>query len=157
VLIVSSLAAFAAAPGMASYDASKAGVEHFANSLRLELAHRGVDVGSAHMSWIDTPLVRESKELSTFQEMIAKLPGPLKNTTSVEKCAEVFVKGIEGRKSRIYCPRWVGLMRWLRPFLATPVAERDIRRFTPDLLPRMDAEAAALGRHFSARTDALEK
>ncbi len=104
VLVVSSLAAFAAAPGMASYDASKAGVEHFANSLRLEVAHRGVDVGSAHMSWIDTPLVRESKELSTFQEMVTKLPGPLKKTTSVEKCGEVFVKGIEGRKSRIYCP-----------------------------------------------------
>lgn len=157
VLIVSSLAAFAAAPGMASYDASKAGVEHFANSLRLELAHRGVDVGSAHMSWIDTPLVRESKELATFQEMLSKLPGPLKKTTSVEDCGEAFVKGIEGRKSRIYCPSWVGLMRWLRPLVATPVAERDIRKFAPDLLPRMDAEAAALGRHFSARTDEIEK
>ena len=30
-------------------------IEHFANALRLEVAHRGVDVGSAHMSWIDTP------------------------------------------------------------------------------------------------------
>jgi NAD(P)-dependent dehydrogenase (short-subunit alcohol dehydrogenase family) len=157
VLVVSSLAAFAAAPGMASYDASKAGVEHFANSLRLELAHRGVDVGSAHMSWIDTPLVRESKELTTFQEMLAKLPGPLKKTTSVEKCGEAFIKGIEGRKSRVYCPSWVGLTRWLRPLIATPVAERDIRKFAPDLLPRMDAEAAALGRHFSARTEELEK
>jgi len=157
VLVVSSLAAFAAAPGMASYDASKAGVEHFANSLRLELAHRGVDVGSAHMSWIDTPLVRESKELSTFQEMLAKLPGPLKKTTSVEKCGEAFLKGIEGRKSRIYCPSWVGLTRWLRPLIATPVGERDVRKFAPDLLPRMDAEAAALGRHFSERTEALEK
>ena len=157
VLVVSSLAAFAAAPGMASYDASKAGVEHFANSLRLELAHRGVDVGSAHMSWIDTPLVRESKELSTFQEMLAKLPGPLKKTTSVEKCGEAFVKGIEGRKSRIYCPSWVGLTRWARPLIATPVGERDIRKFTPDLLPRMDAEAAALGRNFSVRTDEIEK
>jgi NAD(P)-dependent dehydrogenase (short-subunit alcohol dehydrogenase family) len=157
VLVVSSLAAFAAAPGMASYDASKAGVEHFANSLRLEVAHRGVDVGSAHMSWIDTPLVRESKELSTFQEMLAKLPGPLKKTTSVEECGEAFLKGIEGRKSRIYCPSWVGLTRWLRPLIATPVAERDMRKFTPDLLPRMDAEAKALGRHFSERTEALEK
>jgi NAD(P)-dependent dehydrogenase (short-subunit alcohol dehydrogenase family) len=157
VLVVSSLAAFAAAPGMASYDASKAGVEHFANSLRLELAHRGVDVGSAHMSWIDTPLVRESKELSTFQEMLSKLPGPLKNTTSVEECGETFVKGIEGRKSRIYCPRWVGLTRWLRPLIATPLGERDIRKFAPELLPRMDAEAASLGRHFSERTDELEK
>jgi NAD(P)-dependent dehydrogenase (short-subunit alcohol dehydrogenase family) len=157
VLVVSSLAAFAAAPGMASYDASKAGVEHFANSLRLELAYRGVDVGSAHMSWIDTPLVRESKELSTFQEMVAKLPGPLKKITSVEECGEAFVKGIEGRKSRIYCPSWVGLARWMRPLIATPVGERDIRKFTPDLLPRMDAEAAALGRPFSERTQALEK
>jgi NAD(P)-dependent dehydrogenase (short-subunit alcohol dehydrogenase family) len=157
VLVVSSLAAFAAAPGMASYDASKAGVEHFANSLRLELAHRGVDVGSAHMSWIDTPLVRESKELSTFGEMLAKLPGPLRKTTSVEECGEAFLKGIEGRKSRIYCPSWVGLTRWLRPLLATPLAERDMRKFTPDLLPRMDAEAATLGRHFSERTEALEK
>jgi len=157
VLVVSSLAAFAAAPGMASYDASKAGVEHFANSLRLELAYRGVDVGSAHMSWIDTPMVRESKELSAFQEMLAKLPGPLKKTTSVQECGEAFVKGIEGRKSRIYCPSWVGLARWIRPLIATPVAERDIRKFTPDLLPRMDAEAAALGRHFSERTEALEK
>jgi NAD(P)-dependent dehydrogenase (short-subunit alcohol dehydrogenase family) len=157
VLVVSSLAAFTAAPGMASYDASKAGVEHFANSLRLELAHRGVDVGSAHMSWIDTPLVRESKDLATFQELLAKLPGPLKITTSVEECGEAFLKGMEGRKSRIYCPSWVGLMRWLRPLIATPLLERDIRKFTPDLLPRMDAEAAALGRHFSERTEALEK
>jgi NAD(P)-dependent dehydrogenase (short-subunit alcohol dehydrogenase family) len=158
VLIVSSLAAFVAGPGMASYDASKAGVEHFANSLRLELAHRGVDVGSAHLSWIDTPLVKESKaELASFRELIASLPGPLKKTTSVEKCGEAFVKGIEGRKRRIYCPGWVGLMRWMRPLIATPVLERDIRKLTPDLLPRIDAEAAALGRHFSARTEALEK
>jgi hypothetical protein len=109
------------------------------------------------MSWIDTPLVREGKELSTFQEMLAKLPGPLKKTTSVQECGEAFVKGIEGRKSRIYCPGWVGLARWIRPLIATPVGERDIRKFTPDLLPRMDAEAAALGRHFSERTEALEK
>ncbi|MGH3969825.1 MAG: SDR family oxidoreductase, partial [Mycobacterium sp.] len=57
VLIVSSLAAFAAAPGMVPYAASKAGVEHLANALRLEVAHHGVAVGSAHMSWIDTALV----------------------------------------------------------------------------------------------------
>ena len=66
VLMVSSLAAFAAAPGMAPYDASKAGVEHFANALRLEVARLGVDVGSAHMSWIDTPLVRDSKRFADF-------------------------------------------------------------------------------------------
>jgi NAD(P)-dependent dehydrogenase (short-subunit alcohol dehydrogenase family) len=158
VLVVSSLAAYAAAPGMAPYDASKAGVEQFANALRLEVAHLGVDVGSAHMSWIDTPLVREGKADSpALREMIASLPGPLGKTTSVEKCAETFVKGIEGRKRRVSCPGWVGLFRWLRPLLATPFGESTTLKSVPELLPRMDAEVAALGRSMSARIEALEK
>jgi NAD(P)-dependent dehydrogenase (short-subunit alcohol dehydrogenase family) len=158
VLIVSSLAAYAAAPGLAPYNAAKAGVEHFANALRLEVAHRGVDVGSAHMSWIDTPLVRDSKkDLSTFNEMLSKLPGPLGKTTSVEECGEAFVKGIEGRKRQINCPGWVGLVRWLKPLMATRLGESPTRKFTPDLLPRMDAEVAAMGRSMSARTEAIEK
>jgi NAD(P)-dependent dehydrogenase (short-subunit alcohol dehydrogenase family) len=158
VLIVSSLAAYAAAPGLAPYNAAKAAVEHFANALRLEVAHHGVDVGSAHMSWIDTPLVRDSKkDLSTFNEMLSKLPGPLGKTTSVEACGEAFVKGIEGRKRQINCPGWVGLLRWLKPLLSTPFGESQTLKFTPDLLPRMDAEVAALGRSMSARTEAIEK
>ncbi|BBY76807.1 hypothetical protein MPRF_37060 [Mycolicibacterium parafortuitum] len=41
VLVVSSLAAYAASPGLAPYHASKAAVEHFANALRLEVGYRG--------------------------------------------------------------------------------------------------------------------
>src|SRR5699024_9899099 len=107
VLIVSSLAAYAAAPGLAPYNAAKAAVEHFATALRLEVAHRGVDVGSAHMSWIDTPLVRDTRaDLSTFGEMVSKLPFPLNRTTSVEACGAAFVAGIEKRKRHIDCPGW---------------------------------------------------
>jgi NAD(P)-dependent dehydrogenase (short-subunit alcohol dehydrogenase family) len=158
LLIVSSLAAYAALPGAASYNLSKAGVEHFANALRLEVAHLGVDVGSAHMSWIDTPLVRESKaDLASFREMITRLPGPLKKTTSVEQCGEAFIKGIEGRRRQINCPGWVGAMRWLRPILGTSFGESQTLKSVPELLPQMDAEVAALGRSMSARTDELEK
>jgi NAD(P)-dependent dehydrogenase (short-subunit alcohol dehydrogenase family) len=158
VLIVSSLAAYAAAPGLAPYNASKAAVEHFANALRLEVAHHGVDVGSAHMSWIDTPLVRDSKDdLPTFRELLASLPPPLSKTTSVQACGAAFVKGIEGRNRQINCPGWVGLMRWLKPVLSTPIGEGPVRKFVPDLLPRMDAEVAALGRSMGARTKAVEK
>lgn len=152
VLIVSSLAAFAAAPGLAPYNASKAAVEQFANALRLEVAYRGVDVGSAHMSWIDTAMVRDSKtDMSTFAEMLSRLPGPLSATTSVEKCGEAFVKGIEKRKSRIFCPGWVGALRWLKPVMSTRVGEIPVRAMVPDILPRMDAEVAALGRWTSER------
>jgi NAD(P)-dependent dehydrogenase (short-subunit alcohol dehydrogenase family) len=158
VLIVSSLAAFAAAPGMAPYDMSKAGNEHLANALRLEVAHLGVSVGSAHMSWIDTALVRDSKaDLPAFDRLLATLPWPLNKTTSVDKCASAFVKGIEGRKSRVYCPRWVGLIRWLKPVLSTPIGEFPVLRTAAELMPQMDAEVAALGRSTSAYNVELGK
>lgn len=158
VLIVSSLAAYAASPGLAPYNASKAAVEQFANALRLEVAHRGVDVGSAHMSWIDTAMVNDSKaDLSTFGEMLSKLPPPLSSTTSVSACGEAFVKGIERRARRINCPGWVEAFRWLKPILSTRLGELPVLRFVPDLLPRMDAEVAALGRSSSAHTESIEK
>jgi NAD(P)-dependent dehydrogenase (short-subunit alcohol dehydrogenase family) len=157
VLVVSSLAAFTAAPGLAPYNASKAAVEQFANALRLEVAHHGVDVGSAHMSWVDTAMVRDTKtDLSTFGEMLAKLPYPVNVTTSVEKCGAAFVDGIEGRRTRVYCPRWVGALRWLKPLMSTRIGEAPIKKFVPDLLPRMDAEVVALGRSTSAHSEALD-
>ena len=157
VLVVSSLAAFTAAPGLAPYNASKAAVEQFANALRLEVAHHGVDVGSAHMSWVDTAMVRDTKtDLSTFGEMLSKLPYPVNVTTSVEKCGAAFVDGIEGRRTRVYCPRWVGALRWLKPIMSTRIGEAPIKRFVPDLLPRMDAEVVALGRSTSAHSEALD-
>ena len=120
VLIVSSAAAFAASAGLAPYDTSKAGVEHFANALRLEVAHLGVDVGSAHMLWIDTPLVQDAKsDLPSFRKMLDAMPGPLGKTTSVEACGKAFVKGIEARKRYVYCPGYVSLLRWLKPLLST--------------------------------------
>ena len=155
VLVVSSLAAYAAAPGVTAYNASKAAVEHFANALRLELAHRGVDVGSAHMSWIDTSMVNDQKaNLSAFSEMLTRLPPPLRTVTSVEACGKAFVKGIEKRRRRINCPGWVGVTRWLKPVLSTPLGELPMRGMIPEILPRMDAEVAALQR--AARGDVGE-
>jgi len=158
VLIVSSLAAFAAAPGMAPYDMSKAGNEHLAHALRLEVGHLGVSVGSAHMSWINTAMVRDTKaDLPAFDRLLAALPWPLNTTTSVDKCASAFVKGIEGRKGRVYCPRWVSLFRWVKPVMSTPIGELPVRKTAAELMPQMDAEVVALGRSTSAYTQSLEK
>ncbi|MFD4402203.1 SDR family oxidoreductase [Nocardia sp. NPDC058499] len=156
VLIVSSVGAYLAMPGVAPYDASKAGVEQFANALRLEVAHRGVDVGSAHMSWIDTSLVRETRiDLPAAAQAIAAMPRPLNKTISVQQCGAAFERGIERRSRRINVPAWVGALRWLRPVLQLPLVERIAGRTTPALLPEMDAQVAGLGRSFSARTQAL--
>jgi NAD(P)-dependent dehydrogenase (short-subunit alcohol dehydrogenase family) len=157
VLVVSSLAAYGAAPGLVAYNASKAGAEHFANALRPEVAYLGVKVGSAHMSWIDTPLVQDAKrDLTAFQKMLDSLPGPLGNTTSVESCADAFVAGIERRARRISVPRWVNAIRWLKPAMTTRIGEMEITRRAPEIVPLMDQEVLALGRSMSARTAALE-
>jgi NAD(P)-dependent dehydrogenase (short-subunit alcohol dehydrogenase family) len=158
VLIVSSAAAFAPAAGLAPYNAAKAGIEHFASALRLEVAHLGVDVGSAHMLWIDTPLVQDAKsDLPSFRKMLDALPGPLGKTTSVEACGNAFVKGIEARKRFVYCPDYVSVLRWIKPLLGTRLGESTLRKSVPELLPQMDAEVEALGRSMSARTQEVEK
>jgi NAD(P)-dependent dehydrogenase (short-subunit alcohol dehydrogenase family) len=57
VLVIASLAAAVHSPGLAAYAASKAGAEAFADSLRVEVKHLGVDVGVGYFSWIDTDMV----------------------------------------------------------------------------------------------------
>lgn len=152
VLVVSSLAAFAPSPGLAAYNASKAGVEHFANALRLELAPDGVGVGCAHMSWIDTPLVRDAKaDLPAFQRLLDSLPGPLSRTTSVEVCVEAFVKAMTERRRKVYVPGWVGVLGVLKPVLSTRLAELRSTRESRRILPEVDAEVVRMGRSTSAR------
>lgn len=156
VLVVSSLAAYAAAPGLVAYNASKAGAEHFANALRAEVGHLGVKVGSAHMSWIDTPMVQDAKkDLTAFQNMLDSLPGPLGRTTSVEACGEAFAAGIAKRKTRISVPGWVNVIRWLKPALTTRIGEFETSRRAKEIVPLMDQEVLRLGRSQSARTAAL--
>ena len=156
-LIVSSEAAFAPAPGLAAYNASKAGVEHFASALRTEVAQHGVGVGSAHMSWIDTPLVRDAKaDLTAFREMLKALPAPLGKTIALEKCVEAFVAGLEQRKRRVYVPGWVRLLAWFKPLITSPLGERETLKHAPRLTALMDAEVATLGRSTSARNVAME-
>ena len=152
VMIISSTAAFTMMPGMAAYAASKAAVEQFANCLRLEVAHKGVKVGSVHPGWIDTDLVRDSeKDLQAFAEARSRLPWPVRSTTSVEACAKAIVNGAEKRRDRIFVPRSARVIYWARNVLNSTVGERVMIRDAEELVPRMDAEVAALGRSMSAR------
>ncbi len=157
ILVVSSLAAFAPAPGVAAYNASKAGVEHFANALRLEVAHHGVQVGCAHMSWIDTPLVQDAKhDLKAFNRLLEVLPYPLGKTTDVDSCVKAFVKGMENRSRHIYVPGWVGSVARGRNLITSRLTDLYLRKETPALLTLLDEETRQLGRSTSARNVALE-
>jgi NAD(P)-dependent dehydrogenase (short-subunit alcohol dehydrogenase family) len=156
VLLVSSAAAFTVLPGMAAYCASKAGVEQFGNALRLELAHKGVGVGTLHPSWIDTDLVRDQRaELAVFGEVLDSLPWPMNETTSLEACAQALVDGVERRRRRIYVPRTVGLVQALRALVTGPLGDLVIRRRARTMVPRLEAEVQALGRWFGGSSTGM--
>lgn len=158
LLIVSSAAAFAALPGMAAYCASKAGAEHFGTAIRLELAHRGVAVGTAHPSWVDTDLVREARaDLPAFEAALGRLPWPMRRTTSVQECAAAFVRAIERRRRRVYVPRAVGAVQAVRSLLVSPVADRLIGRTARTMVPLVEEQSRALGRGFGVSTPEVRR
>jgi NAD(P)-dependent dehydrogenase (short-subunit alcohol dehydrogenase family) len=146
LLLVSSAAAFTAAPGMSAYCASKAGLERFGDVLRLEVAHRGVTVASAHMTWIDTDLVRDAEAaLPSFAATRRGMPGPLGASTSVEACAEALVDNLETRGRRVFVPRSVGVLSALRQVLTGAPGERAALRFWAERVPQLERDIAALG------------
>ncbi|SBT39539.1 SDR family oxidoreductase [Micromonospora auratinigra] len=158
LLIVSSAAAFAALPGMAAYCASKAGVEHFGTAIRLELAHRGVAVGTAHPSWVDTDLVREARaDLPAFEAALSRLPWPMRRTTSVQECAEAFVRAVERRRRRVYVPRAVGAVQAVRSVLVSPLADRLIGRTARTMVPVLEEQSRTLGRGFGVSTPEVRR
>lgn len=157
LLVVSSLSAFAPIGGMAAYTASKAGAEALASALHSEVAHLGVAVGSAHPSWIDTDLLREvGDDLPAFQRMRRLLPWPMHAITTVEECGKAFATGVLRRSRRIYVPRSIMLMHWLRNVPASRLCERFMARSLREIIPRLEREVAALGRGFSSRNSRIQ-
>lgn len=155
-LLVASVASFTVAPGLAAYCASKAGVEAFGDAFRLEVAHQGVTVGTAHPIWIDTDLVRDAKEdLPVFRRTIARMPGPLGAQVDVATCARLFVDGIEARRPKVFVPRTVGSVFHARALLTTGAVRRMMAREASRSVPQLEAEVRALGRSFGRHSVGL--
>lgn len=148
-LLVASAAAFAAMPGLAAYSASKAGLERFGDTLRLEVAHKGVAVGVSFMTWIDTDMVRDTRaDLDSFEATLNRMRGPLGTVVPVEQCADAFLRAIEHRSREVYVP---GSVRWLklaRGLMTGELSYRLLRRDAARSVPRLEANVRRLGRSF---------
>ncbi|GAA3397298.1 SDR family oxidoreductase [Cryptosporangium minutisporangium] len=154
-LLISSAAAFTILPGMTPYAASKAGVEQFANGLRLEVAHKGVTVGSAHPIWITTDMTRDLKQdLGTFRENQRRLPGPLGTEVSVEDCAAALLDGIARRARKVFVPKSLAVVSALRTLILGPLFERVMLAQARTMVPQFEAEVAASGRFFGEHSTA---
>jgi NAD(P)-dependent dehydrogenase (short-subunit alcohol dehydrogenase family) len=138
-LQISSLAAIAPAPMLSSYAASKAGVEAFAVALRVEVAHHGVDVGVAYLSFTDTDMTRAGRSFNrpeqaadddgpadgdgpaaSDDDLRQELPGGVARLYPLEAAIDRLVAGIERRSPFVYGQsfiRWVRPWRWLLPSL----------------------------------------
>ena len=145
VLVVASLAAVVHGPGMANYAAAKAGAEAFADSLRVELAHHGVDVGVGYFSWIDTEMVAGADRHPALGFARKKLPGPFGKTYPVSKVGDAVAQGIERRRRRIMVPGWIRALILSRGFL-TPVFEAGGRRHVVEMEERFERDIAERGR-----------
>jgi NAD(P)-dependent dehydrogenase (short-subunit alcohol dehydrogenase family) len=140
LLQVASLAALTPAPMMAAYCASKAGVEAFAHAVRAEVAHHGVRVGVAYLSWTDTDMVRGADENPALRQMRAGLPFPASRTSPAGTAADALIAGIARRATRVYAQRWLPpmqLVRGMAPLISARLAAR--------AMPGMEARWLAAG------------
>ena len=131
VLVIASAAAIIAPPGLGAYGASKAGVENLCDTLRVELAPHGVDVGVAYFSWIDTDMVGSVRGNPGYAAMRDGLSWPTSQELPAAAAADALVKGIEQRARRIIAPPWVRGANGVRGFKRT--LERDMRRVAADV------------------------
>src|SRR6185437_3795591 len=115
----------------------KSGVEAFAHCLRGEVAHQGVQVGVAYLTWTDTDMVRAADEDPVLKEMRSRLPWPANKTAPLAPAVERIATGIAKRKSHVYAQRWIRPLQWL-PRAAVPQAvalrgQREVARLAPRL------------------------
>jgi NAD(P)-dependent dehydrogenase (short-subunit alcohol dehydrogenase family) len=136
LLQIASLAAMVPAPMMSAYCASKAGVEAYAHSLRAEVAHKGVGVGVAYLSWTDTDMVRGADQDDVLRELRQRLPWPARRTYPAGPAADRLVAGIERRSAHVYGQWWLRGLQGVRGCLPGVIAlggRRDMRRLEPRL------------------------
>lgn len=139
LLQIASLAAMTPAPLMGAYCSSKAGVEAFAQVLRTEVAHHGVRVGVAYLSWTDTDMTRGAAELRREEELRRRLPPPLGTVYPLEPAVERLVTGIERRSARVYGQSWIRTvrpLRWLAPDIGYAIGRGAAAEGEADLAAR---------------------
>jgi NAD(P)-dependent dehydrogenase (short-subunit alcohol dehydrogenase family) len=148
-LIVSSMAAVAHIPGNAPYNAAKAGVEAFGNTLRAEVKHLGVDVGVAHPTWISTDMVNSADEHPVFGPLRKTMPAAVGRTYPLSVAVDAFDDGIARRARAIHIPAQLVLVKAIRALLPRLI-EQGARRIVPNADRAALADVAKRGAAASA-------
>jgi NAD(P)-dependent dehydrogenase (short-subunit alcohol dehydrogenase family) len=127
VLIISSASALVHTPMMASYTASKAGVEAFGDALRGELAHTGAKVGVAYFSFIDTDMVRRGFDRDSAQAGRERMRGFAMKWAPVSDVGDAIVEGVQKRSRHVMVPKSLKPLLYLRSFVQ-PLSDWQLKR-----------------------------
>jgi NAD(P)-dependent dehydrogenase (short-subunit alcohol dehydrogenase family) len=102
---ISSMAAFVHSPLQASYTASKAGVWALCDSIRLELQHLGVGVGSVHPTFFPTPMMDDVVADPAGHALWGGNNKGIWKMVSREAVVRDIVAGIERRADMVVVPK----------------------------------------------------
>jgi short-subunit dehydrogenase len=114
---ISSIFAMVSVPTQSIYNASKAAVRAFSDSLREELLDSSVDVLSVHPGGIKTNIANKSRIVDV--SMIADTPQEMRDNftrlarTTPAQAAAVIVRAIETRQTRVLIGADAKVMDWM--------------------------------------------
>lgn len=121
LLATSSMAAFVHSPLQAPYTASKAGVWAMCNSIRLEVRHLGVDVGTLHPTFLKTPMMDAIHADPAGRRLWRGNERGLWRMCTVDKAVRSIMSGIERRAQTITACRAHAIVAaapgFFRPFV----------------------------------------
>ena len=115
LVFISSIASQLPFPKAQAYGASKAGVDYFANSLRLDLKSHGINVTLVHPGFIKTPLTEKND-----------FPMPFMLTAN-EAALRIY-QGVKSRKDYLHFPKRLSLLLKLFRLLPNKVWQTLILR-----------------------------
>jgi NAD(P)-dependent dehydrogenase (short-subunit alcohol dehydrogenase family) len=142
VLVISSMSAVVHLPLMGPYTMAKAGVEAFADALRLEVAHQGAKVGVAYFSFIDTDMVRDSFAHPAAELTRQSSPGFMTRPIPLAKAGDAIERAVLGRRRITYAPRWSWGLIKLRG-IVQPLIEAGMLARPDDHVAAIEAARAA--------------
>jgi NAD(P)-dependent dehydrogenase (short-subunit alcohol dehydrogenase family) len=151
VLPISSASAIIHLGLMGPYTAAKAGVEAFADALRLEVAPTGTKVGVAYFGFIDTDMVRDAFAHPASSATRKGSPSFMTMAIPLARAGDAIEHAVLGRTRVTYAPRFVGPLLRLRGMLQ-PAVERGMLARPQDLTAAIREAQAAEARDGDAPT-----